>query len=108
MDKSCTRIYRTNYQCLRCGNSEHKFHSKVEYSEVIVCPSCHGAAVDQCKFGKYLKQNDDKKRLRSILNNVVIRETELRRENKVIATKREYILSEDDYDWLIEKVQETI
>ncbi|MDA2567544.1 hypothetical protein PDQ34_26935 [Bacillus cereus] len=42
------------YNCLCCGYSHKIDVSKEDYSEIIVCPKCNGAAVDTFRITKYI------------------------------------------------------
>ncbi|SEQ23281.1 hypothetical protein SAMN05216232_1978 [Virgibacillus subterraneus] len=42
------------YGCLKCKYEEVKRGNREEYVEVLVCPKCHGALVDQYRTAKYI------------------------------------------------------
>lgn len=110
VDKPSPRLHKTNYKCLKCGNIEKRRFTKDEYKEVIVCSQCLGAAVEVWKAEQYLKQYDDKERLNTIIENAEIQIITMRDyySKQERNSKKNYILSEDDFNWLIQKVKEVI
>lgn len=109
MDKPSARLVKVNYKCLRCGEEATQVQPLGECKEVIVCSHCKGAAVDRWKYYIYQAEYDDRRRLEGIVTNVMRRVTNMSdRSNNVIKSKCEYILSEDDFNWLIEKAREQL
>lgn len=66
------------------------------------CPKCDGSVMS------YYSSEDDKQRLDKIINNAVITETVMYADREELKRKREYILSGEDYNWLIQKVKENL
>lgn len=109
MDKPSARPAIINYKCLRCGHGETQVQPIGECKEVIVCSHCKGAAVERWKYNIYQAEYEDRRRLEGIIANTELRLIDKRDGfNRIIESRYERVLSEDDFSWLVKKAREQL
>lgn len=109
MDKPSARLVKVNYKCLRCGEEATQVQPLGECKEVIVCSHCKGAAVDRWKYNIYQAEYEDRRRLEGIIANAVLHVIDMRDGfNRIIESRYERVLSEDDFNWLVKKAREQL